>query len=43
MVFDMIEGGSLGSPLMSNYSSFRFENVQDMSRKNQEISRYDKI
>jgi len=27
-----IEGGSLSSPLMSNYSSFRFKSVQHMSR-----------
>jgi len=35
---DMIEGGSLGSPLMSNSSSFKFENVQYMSIDNQDIS-----
>lgn len=39
MLFDVIEGGSLDSPLMSYSSSFRFENVQHMTRDNQEISR----
>lgn len=34
-----VEGGRLSSPPMSNSSSFRFENVQHISKDNQEISR----
>lgn len=43
MLSDVIEGGSLGSPPMSNYPSPRFKNIQHMRRDNQEISRDEKI